>query len=150
MTHIELCTMAAKWLRRGGRTDKLTCPSVSVEPFSPNVSERPDVFGWNYWTTAMIECKVSRSDFLADAKKQFRTNPTDGIGEYRFYCCPYGVINESDIPDGWGLLWLVENKIVQIRPAERQKANSRNEFHILASLMRKQGLNPQLFTNEVK
>jgi len=48
--------------------------------------------------------KVGRSDFLADAKKPFRQISKEGIGEFRYYCCPTGPIRETELPDKWGLL----------------------------------------------
>ncbi len=143
--HTELCMLAARWLMRGGRTDKIHCSTVAVEPFSLNVTEQPDVFGWNYWTTVIIEVKTSRADFKADFNKQFRQTPTDGCGEHRFYCCPAGLIREDEIPDGWGLLYDNNGRIEAIRHASRQSANSRAEFHLLASIARKFGMKPQLY-----
>lgn len=143
--HSELCKLAGKWLFRGGRLDKLHCSTVVIEPSSMNVDEMPDVFGWNYWTTAIIEVKVSRSDFLADVKKPFRKNPAEGCGEHRFYCCPDGLIKETEIPKAWGLLYEKNGKIEVIRHAESQICNSRNEFHLLASIVRKYGFEPKIY-----
>lgn len=64
--HRELCILAAKWLRRS-KLRGPSCPYAAVELVTA-AQESPDVFGWNYWATVLIEVKVSRSDFLADAK----------------------------------------------------------------------------------
>ncbi|EEO7295542.1 hypothetical protein G6599_004807, partial [Salmonella enterica] len=50
------------------------------------------------------EVKVSRSDFLRDKHKPHRQR--GGLGDYRYYMCPEGIINISDLPDRWGLLWV--------------------------------------------
>ena len=71
-------------------------PYVAVELVTAS-QEIPDVFGWNYWATVLIEVKVSRSDFLADAKKSFRQQPEEGVGAFRYYCSPEGLITEVDL-----------------------------------------------------
>jgi hypothetical protein len=107
--------------------------------------ETPDVFGWSYWATVLIEVKVSRSDFLADAKKPFRQNPEEGVGAFRYYCCPRGTIREDDVPANWGLLWQDGKDIVVAKPAERQKTNAQAEISLLASIMRREGIKPGIF-----
>ena len=107
--------------------------------------EIPDVFGWNYWATVLIEVKVSRSDFLADAKKSFRQQPEEGVGAFRYYCSPEGLITEVDLPDKWGLLWEKDGVITVVKDAERQQQNAQGEITILASIMRREGVKPRLF-----
>lgn len=141
--HRELCLLAGRWLRRN-RFRPPTCPYVAVELVTAN-QETPDVFGWNYWTSVLIEVKVSRSDFLADRKKIFRVIPDDGIGEYRYYCCPYGLIKSDELPLCWGLLYEVDGKIVVIKEAERQPANHRAELTICTSIIRREGIKGKLF-----
>ena len=75
--HRELCRLAGKWLRKP-KFGSSYCPYVAVELVTAN-PETPDVFGWNYWATVLIEVKVSRSDFLADAKKSFRQQPEEDL-----------------------------------------------------------------------
>jgi hypothetical protein len=113
--------------------------------FVTATQESPDVFGWNYWTTVLIEVKVSRSDFLADAKKPFRQTPEDGVGEFRYYCCPHGLIHADEVPANWGLLWQDGAKIVEAKPAERQPSNLRAERTILTSIMRREGVKAGVF-----
>ena len=68
--HRCLCLLAAKFIHRRGSIDPPSCPFVVIELVTCE-QETPDVFGWNYWTTVLVEVKVSRSDFLADKKKWF-------------------------------------------------------------------------------
>ena len=49
----------------------------------------------------MIESKVSRSDFKADAKKPERL--FGGVGTYRFYITPLNMLLPEELPEGWGL-----------------------------------------------
>lgn len=141
--HRELCLLAAKWLRRPRRIGH-SCPYAVVELVTIN-PETPDVFGWNYWSTVLIEVKVSRSDFLADAKKSFRQQPEEGVGAFRYYCSPEGLITETDLPEKWGLLWEKDGVIAIVKSAERQQQNAQGEITILASIMRREGVKPQLF-----
>lgn len=141
--HRELCLLAAKWLRRSKLTSP-SCPYVAVELVTAS-QESPDVFGWNYWATVLIEVKVSRSDFLADAKKSFRQQPEEGVGAFRYYCSPEGLITKADLPDKWGLLWEKNGVITVVKDAERQQQNAQGEITILASIMRREGVKPRLF-----
>lgn len=142
-THRELCLLAGKWLRRR-RPKEPTCPFVVVE-LATEIQETPDVFGWNYWTSVLIEVKVSRSDFLQDKKKPFRLFPDDGIGEHRYYCCPNGLIKPNELSDKWGLLYEDNGKITVVKSAERQPANHRAELLICTSIMRREGIKGKLF-----
>ena len=124
MTHAELVAIAGKWLV-GSRK----CGAVLTELVTLGM-ETPDAIGFRDGTSTLIECKTSRSDFLADAKKPFRRNPWMGMGTYRFYLCPAGVITAQDLPEKWGLIWIMENgkPRQQIGP----KGNiwsSQQEFH---------------------
>lgn len=141
--HRELCLLAAKWLWRSKLTSP-SCPYVAVELVTAS-QESPDVFGWNYWATVLIEVKVSRSDFLADAKKSFRQQPEEGVGAFRYYCSPEGLITEADLPDKWGLLWEKDGVITVVKSAERQQQNAQGEITILASIMRREGVKPRIF-----
>ncbi len=138
--HRELTQLAVKWLKR--HTANVTvpnCPYIAGEVVTTTITgETPDVIGWCYWTSVLIEVKVGRGDFLADAKKSFRKISKDGMGEFRYYCCPAGLIKETELPNKWGLLYLNEkNKIDIIKVAERQEANLICERTILLSMLRR-------------
>lgn len=141
--HRDLCLLAGKWLRRT-KTNGPYCTYAAVELVTIN-EETPDVFGWNYWATVLIEVKVSRSDFLADAKKPFRKHPEQGVGAMRYYCCPEGLITEADLPENWGLLWEKNGAITIVKKAERQQQNAQAEITLLASVMRREGIKAKLF-----
>ncbi len=66
--------------------------------------ENPDAIGWYTGRTMLVECKVSRSDFLADRKKPFRANPERGLGLYRYFMAPKGLIKVDELPARRGLL----------------------------------------------
>ena len=54
-----------------------------------------------------MEAKTSLNDFRADLKKPFRVYPQKGMGLYRYYICEPGVITEDDLPERWGLLYVL-------------------------------------------
>jgi len=101
-THSDLCALAVRWLRNTGRcTFAVREPTINVQ----GVSETPDAFGFDcYGRTVLIECKASRSDFLADRRKWFRRVPSLGLGCLRYYLAPRGVIARDDLPPRWGLI----------------------------------------------
>lgn len=99
--HTQLCEVAEKWLRNMG------CGVTFNDAFqaaTPN-GEQPDAIGWRGEISILIEVKTSRADFLKDRAKPFRKDPQKGMGDWRFYLCPKGMITENELPDGWGLLY---------------------------------------------
>jgi hypothetical protein len=101
MTHTECVTAATKYIVKRY--------PVTLAEFYTHNAELPDVIGFKDLLSVVVECKVSRSDFLSDRKKPFRVNPEKGMGDHRFYCCPKGLIQRDELPDGWGLLWIYPN-----------------------------------------
>jgi hypothetical protein len=106
MTHKDLVEAAYKWVLKNA-----SC-GVAFKELNSLASngEHPDVIGFGSGGhSVLVECKISRSDFLADKKKPFRICPELGMGSYRFYCCPVGLLQKEDLPENWGLLWVSEN-----------------------------------------
>lgn len=98
LTHDQLIAAARIWLR-----DQQRCAVVLTEMVNGS-GETPDAIGWRGAHTIVVECKISRADFLADAKKPFRMNASGGMGDYRYFLAPSGLIEPHDLPLGWGLL----------------------------------------------
>lgn len=142
--HRELCVLAGRWLKNNRNNTIPTCTYVVIELVFDS-PELPDVFGWNYWTSVLIEVKVSHSDFLADFKKEFRKNPEKGLGEHRYYCCPKGVITPEELPKKWGLLYEENGKITIAKEAERQGTNPSGERAIYSSILRREGIKSKVF-----
>ena len=111
ITHTGLVERAEKWLQ-----NTVNCGVVFNDSFRAATlsGECPDAIGFRAGISILVECKASRSDFLADKKKSFRANPEMGIGDWRFYMCPPGVINIEDLPDDWGLLWVTGKTVRKI------------------------------------
>lgn len=117
MTHAELVERAKKWMLSGykdsNRHRQVKCGFVLTEPSNPS-SEIPDAIGWTRYRSVLVECKVSRSDFLSDKKKPHRQCSAIGMGSFRFYFCQPGIINVEDLPEKWGLAWCYP-KIVKVK-----------------------------------
>lgn len=95
--HNRLTVLGARWLKRNGFS------VVATELTCFGSREQPDVIGFRSTCSAIIEVKVSRSDFYADRKKPERMS--GGLGIYRFFLCPEGMISPDDLPARWGLLY---------------------------------------------
>lgn len=108
--HKRLTLMGAAWFRKNGFgviATELTC-------FGSR--EQPDVIGFRSSCSAIIEVKVSRSDFFADRKKPERS--VGGLGLYRFYLCPEGMITPDELPPKWGLLYAKGRSVIAVVKGE--------------------------------
>ena len=112
MTHKEVIESAYRWVLKNGGM------SIAFKELSSLASEIPDVIGFNGWESMVIECKVSRSDFLSDKKKPHRSK---GMGNWRFYCCPKGLIKKEELPEKWGLIYVDEKGKAKIEYDCRRK-----------------------------
>lgn len=118
MTHNELNVIAAKWLKRPESGNGPGCQVAMTEVGGLYGGERADAFGYRWgWDggSVVVESKVSRSDFLADRAKPHRNGTTPGMGTYRYYICPEGLIDIQDLPHGWGLLWVNKRGHVKLK-----------------------------------
>lgn len=118
LTHGELNSIAAKWLKRPLSNNGPGCQVALTEVGGLFGGERADAFGyrWGYdGGSVVVESKVSRSDFLADRAKPHRNGTSPGMGTYRYYICPEGLIDIPDLPHGWGLLWVNQRGHVKLK-----------------------------------
>jgi hypothetical protein len=109
LTHKILCEIAVRWLRRPFSQLGPDCAIALSEVKSGWAGEAPDAIGFRskgdaFDGSVVVECKVSRSDFLADKKKPHRQS--GGIGNWRYYMCPEGLISPAELPEKWGLLYV--------------------------------------------
>lgn len=105
-THREGCEIAARFLHKN-----MNCGAVFIEPNPTTNSESPDAIGFRPDNcSVLMEVKVSRGDFLSDRKKPHRMDPALGMGDWRFYVCPEGVIKVEDLPAKWGLFYFTPRK----------------------------------------
>jgi len=98
--------------------------------------EVPDVYGDKDDGTVMVECKVSVTDFKADLKKPFRITPELGVGNYRYYCCPKGLIQPHEVPKNWGLMYASKMGVSIVKDPKYQVANIHAEKQLLKLVIR--------------
>ena len=98
LSHRQLVDRAFQYLRYSEGC------SVAFKERVGSTSENPDAIGFKQGFSWVIECKASRADFLADKKKPFRKRPQGGMGYERYFMAPVGMLEPSEMPDGWGLL----------------------------------------------
>jgi len=149
MTHAQLVEKAVRWLRLyrcGVVLSEQTCASGEV----------PDAIGWKQAChSVLVECKVTRDDFLADRAKPFRQKPEKGVGNERFYLVPPGLVKVEELPAGWGLLEYHRGRIDPIRPSEKNLRTARGfrcEMNLLLASLRRVEvrIEPQSITEFLK
>jgi hypothetical protein len=149
MTHAQLVEKAVYWLRR------YRCGVVLSEQACVS-GEMPDAIGWKRAChSVLVECKVTRSDFLADHAKPFRLKPEQGVGCERFYLVPAGLVRQEELPQGWGLLELHRGKIETAHPSAknlRTATGFRYEMNLLLASLRRVEVRvePQSITDFLK
>jgi len=149
VTHSQLVQKAVAWLRA------YRCGVVLSEQACIS-GEMPDAIGWKRAChSVLVECKVSRADFLADREKPFRRKPELGVGCERFYLAPAGLIRPDELLPGWGLLELQNRKIRIVRSSARNHRTSTGfgyEMNLLLASLRRVELRiePQSITDFLK
>jgi len=103
----------------------------------------------------VVECKISRADFLADRDKTFRQKPETAMGCERFYLAPAGLLKPGELPSGWGLLELRGREVELMQPSEGKMRSGRGFRYemnlLLASLRRVEvRIEPQSITDFLK
>jgi len=149
MTHAQLVEKAVRWLRNH------RCGVVLSEQACVS-GEMPDAIGWKRAChSVLVECKVTRSDFLADRAKPFRLKPDQGVGCERFYLVSAGMVRGEDLPTGWGLLELRRGRIEMTRASAknlRSASGFRCEMNLLLASLRRVEVRvePQSITDFLK
>lgn len=128
-SHDNLCKLACTWLQRSRSQNGHGC-AVSISEFNIGSGEIPDAIGICEFPkygirTVLIEVKMSRSDFKADAKKPHRASEALCMGDLRYYMVPEGLIAPDELPRGWGLLYVTKRGFVKpiCGPAAEYKAS---------------------------
>lgn len=126
MTHAQLIRLGEQWLRNH------RCRIVLSEQ-TVDSGEVPDIIGWRSdGHSVVVECKVSRADFLADRSKVARQKPDSAMGCERLYLTPKGLVVASELPSGWGLLECSRRQIeLTVKPTGR---NFRKQLGFLAEM----------------
>ena len=149
--HAQLVSGAVDWLRR-----RYKCGIILSEQYCAT-GEVPDVIAWKgFCKSVLVECKVTRADFLADAAKPFRLRPGEGMGCQRFYLAPAGMIGASELPKHWGLLELRGRDVHMIvKPGRvdlRSEVGLMKEMNLLLASLRRVEvrIEPQTITDFLK
>lgn len=121
--HEEQNLHAVKWMKKQGFT------VVATNIRAAQSHEIVDAIGFRQSCSIVVESKVSRSDFNADLKKPERQGIAKGLGTYRFYICPVGMIKPEEVlPRGWGLLYSDGKRVVdEFKPKGNMWPNNGNE-----------------------
>ena len=149
MTHAQLVERAVRWLRA------YRCGVVLSEQACVS-GEMPDAIGWKRAShSVLVECKVTRADFLADRDKPFRRKPELGVGSERFYLTLPGLVKIAELPAGWGLLELRRGRIESVQASAknlRTATGFRYEMNLLLASLRRVEvrIEPQSITDFLK
>jgi len=149
MTHAQLVERAVRWLR-GYRCGVVLSEQACVS------GEMPDAIGWKRANhSVLVECKVTRADFLADRVKPFRLKPEKGVGSERFYITPMGLVKVEELPAGWGLLECRRGRIEMLQASAKNLRTAVGFGYemnlLLASLRRVEvRIEPQSITDFLK
>lgn len=113
MTHSDLVVRAKRWL-----LNRQKCAFVFTE-LATNGYQIPDALGFrSRGESILVECKVSRADFMGDRRKRERYAYRDRLGQFRFYMVPEGLIAPEEVPDVWGLLYVNDRRIKIVKPCQ--------------------------------
>lgn len=150
LTHKDLVKKGAAWLR-----NSKNCTVVFSELSTIN-TETPDCIGFHSsgGRSVLIECKASRSDFLADKKKSFRRNAFMGMGDIRYFMAPTGMLKSEEIPEPWGLIEVRETSNHGVRAkvvkeaANVEEVNKSAEVTMLVSVLRRLEISTAVFVRQ--
>jgi hypothetical protein len=149
MTHAQLVERAVRWLR-GYRCGVVLSEQACVS------GEMPDAIGWKRANhSVLVECKVTRADFLADRGKPFRQKPEQGVGSERFYLTSPGLVKVEELPAGWGLLEIRRGRVEMVQASARNLRSAtglRYEMNLLLASLRRVEvrIEPQSITEFLK
>ena len=149
MTHAQLVERAVRWLR------SYRCGVVLSEQACVS-GEMPDAIGWKRANhSVLVECKVTRGDFLADRAKPFRQKGEQGVGSERFYMTPPSLVEVEELPLGWGLLELRRGRIEMVKASLknlRTAVGFKYEMNLLLASLRRVEvrIEPQSITEFLK
>ena len=149
MTHAQLVERAVRWLR------SYRCGVVLSEQACVS-GEMPDAIGWKRANhSVLVECKLTRPDFLTDRCKPFRQKPEGGVGSERFYLTPSALLRLEELPPGWGLLEFRRGRVELVRHSAknlRTAAGFRYEMNLLLASLRRVEvrIEPQSITDFLK
>jgi len=163
-SHQELCSLAVNWLQRAPGRSGPACQVAFSEAKGGWNGEIPDAIGFRTAAedegSVVVEVKVSRSDYLADRAKAHRQDGALGMGLYRYYMAPEGIISVQELPKGWGLVEVSPKRVLRVltghvtvkradQAAWRHERALNREWLLLASMLCRVG-NVEALHTELK
>lgn len=154
MTHADVVRAAAAWAK--------TRYPVVITELQSGGSEHADVYAVQAGHSAVIECKVSRSDFTRDTQK-VSVRSGNLMGNLRYYCAPTGLLRQDEMPPNYGLLEVgksgkarcTKRAEYDLRPDGR-RLNLRGERMLLVSALRRligagaTGISVKVYTHQTE
>lgn len=135
LTHAALVARAVRWLRGPERKHHRVYAEMRAVT---QTGESPDVIGWRYGSSTVIEVKVSRADFRADSSKLHNQMPHHAMGRHRYYLVPASLIVPDEVPEHCGLLYASKRDIEVVREAPVRDAwDAVSEASFLCSAIRR-------------
>jgi hypothetical protein len=139
-THNQLVRRIAAWFKARHQS------SIIMAEFVTSAQEIPDVLAMQSGAhSVLVECKVSRSDFLSDKDKFFRRQEDYGMGDKRYYAAPSGMIKPEELPEGWGLLDVDIYRVHETVEPKHKEGNKRRECLMLMSALRRLEISTSVF-----
>jgi len=139
MTHSDLQKIAVKYLlHRDTPNMDLKC-QFAIQDANSMYGEIADVYGLSSSYNVLVEVKSNQPDLKADAKKKCRQPDSVGLGMYRYYFFPKGLINGADVRLDWGILEydIVNKKVEVVRNSSKFVESVRKADAIKYSIIRK-------------
>lgn len=149
MTHAELCKLAVGWLKRPYSRGGHGCKVAIDECITGWSGEIPDAIGYCSTGqplrdgTVLVECKVSRADFLADSAKPHRQ--VGGVGNWRYFMAPEGLIQLAEIPPKWGLVEVNSRGHLKLRRGVYSDTNYVLQGERLVSMRHESDMSREMF-----
>jgi len=142
MTHSDLINLALKWCRSRHRC-KLVFAELSTRRTRKII---PDVLGFKpSGDSVLIECKTSRSDFMADRNKKHKGKHR-GPGLERWYLTSGHLVEPGEVPSGWGLAEVKAGRVYVKRVPQvtnrdhKSPTRRRDELSMLMAVIRRHEL----------
>jgi hypothetical protein len=110
--HKELVRFAVRWL-----IGTQHCGAVLAE-ISTTAMENPDAIGWQAHKSIVVECKASRSDFLANRNKPC-VRVKRMVGNERYFLSKLGIVKLEDLENTeYGLIVLEDGRCYMKKKAK--------------------------------
>lgn len=163
-SHKQLCCLAVNWLQRAPGRSGPACQVAFSEAKGGWNGEIPDAIGFRTAAedegSVIVEVKVSRADYLADRAKAHRKDGALGMGLYRYFMAPEGIISVQELPKGWGLVEVSPRGVLRVlaghvtvkrveQAAWRHQRAIEREWLLLASMLSRLG-NVEAMHTELK